>query len=188
MMKAAKILAWALVVLLLPIGSVRAQGALLRSGDQIEIRLGGVPPEEISQISGQYQVDGEGFVNMPHIGKIRAEGVTQSALQQAIESSYRSNQIYTNPTITVSVATAARFVNVGGDVRSPRRVEFTPDLTILSAINACGGFTEYADQKKVRLLRDGSVTLHNIKDVRSDPTKDVRLKPGDSIEVPQSFW
>lgn len=188
MRKTAKILTWMLAVLLLPALPVRAQGTLLRAGDQIEIRLGGVPPEEISQISGQYQVDGEGFVNMPHIGKIRAAGVTQAALQAAIEKSYRSHKIYTNPTITVSVASTARFVNVGGDVRSPRRVEYTPDLTILSAINACGGFTEYADQKKVRLLRDGTVSIHNIKEVRSDPTKDVKLKPGDSIEVPQSFW
>lgn len=187
-MKAANFLARVFIVLLISLGSIWAQGALLRSGDQIEIRLGGVPPEEIGQISGQYQIDGEGFVNMPHIGKIRAEGVTQSALQQQIENSYRSNQIYTNPTVTVSVASAARFVNVGGDVRSPRRVEYTPDLTILSAINACGGFTEYADQKKVRLLRDGSVSIHNIKEVRTDPTKDIKLKPGDSIEVPQSFW
>jgi len=188
MMKQARILVLAVVSLLAPTVCGWAEGVLLRSGDQIEIRLGGVPPEEISQISGQYQVDGEGFVNMPHIGKIRAEGITQSALQGAIENSYRSNQIYTNPTVTVSVASAARFVNVGGDVRGPRRVEFTPDLTILSAINACGGFTEYADQKKVRLLRDGSVSIHNIKDVRTDPTKDILLKPGDSIEVPQSFW
>lgn len=165
-----------------------AQDAVLRSGDILEIRLGGVPPEEISQVSAQYTVDGQGFINMPHIGKVKAAGVTQGDLQNAIEGSYRSQQIYTNPSITVSVPTTARFVNVGGDVRGPRRVEFTPDLTILAAINACGGFTDYANQAKVRLLRDGKVTIHDIREVRKDPTKDIRLKPGDSIEVPQSFW
>jgi polysaccharide export outer membrane protein len=164
------------------------QDVRLREGDQVEIRLGGVPQEEVIQVTGPYQVDGQGFVNMPHIGKIRAAGLTQAELQSAIEGTYKSQQIYTNPTITINVPAQARFVNVGGDVKVPQRVPYTPDLTVLGAINAAGGFTEYADQSKVRLLRDGEATVVNIKEVRRDPSKDVRLKPGDNIEVPQSFW
>lgn len=165
-----------------------AQDAVLRPGDQIEIRLGGVPTEEVSQVTGLYTVDGDGFINMPHIGKIRAAGATQSQLQGAIESGYKTQQIYTNPSITLAVPTSARFVDVGGDVRSPQRVAFTADLTVLGAITASGGFTEYADQSKVSLLRDGQVIMINVKEVRKDPTKDVKLKPGDKLHVPQSFW
>lgn len=165
-----------------------AQDVVLREGDQVEVRLGGVPAEEVSLVSGSFTVDGQGFINLSHIGKVRAAGLTQDQLQAAIESSYKTEQIYTNPTITVSVPTAARFVDVGGDVRSPQRVAFTPDLTLLGAITAAGGFTEYADQSKVRLLRDGSVTMLSIREVRKDPSKDIRLRPGDKIEVPQSFW
>ena len=169
-------------------GLAVAQDAVLRAGDQIEIRLGGVPAEEISQVSGQYQVDGQGFVNMPHVGKIRAANVTQSELQNAIEGAYRSQQIYTNPTITVNVPTTARFVNVGGDVKAPQRVPYTADMTLQSAIMACGGFTEYADQKKVQLIQDEKTTVHNFQDIRKNPTKDPALKPGDKVWVPQSFW
>jgi len=164
------------------------QDAVLRPGDQIEIRLGGVPSEEVSQVTGVYTVDGDGFINMPHIGKVQAAGATQSQLQGAIESSYKSQQIYTNPSITLAVPNAARFVDVGGDVRAQQRVPFTADLTVLGAITAAGGFTEYADQTKVKLLRDGKVTIINIKDVRKDPSKDLKLKPGDKIQVPQSWW
>jgi polysaccharide export outer membrane protein len=165
-----------------------AQDAVLRDGDQIEIRIGGVPSEDVSQVTGVYTVDGDGFINMPHIGKVHAVGLTQSALQALIESTYKSQDIYTNPSITLAVPNAARFVDVGGDVRSPQRVSFTADLTVLGAITAAGGFTEYADQKKVKLLSDGKVILININDVRKDPTKDIKLKPGDKIQVPQSFW
>ena len=168
--------------------AVVAQDATLREGDQVEIRLGGVPIEDIQQVSGSYQVDGQGYINLPNIGKIRASGQTQSGLQQAIENAYRSQQIYTHPTITVGVAATARFVNVGGAVKTPRRVEFTADLTVLGAINAAGGFTEYADQSKVRLMRAGSATLVNIREVRKDPSLDPVLRPGDQIEVPQGFW
>lgn len=168
--------------------STFGQDAVLRPGDQIEIRLGGVPTEEVSQVTGVYTVDGDGFINLPHIGKVRAAGATQSQLQGAIEGSYKVQQIYTNPSITLAVPNSARFVDVGGDVRSPQRVQFTADLTVLGAITASGGFTEYADQGKVSLLRDGQVIMINVKEVRKDPTKDIKLKPGDKIQVPQSFW
>lgn len=183
-MRKALLLAWLMAIT----PAIYAQDALLRPGDQIEIRLGGVPGDEIAQVSGSYPIDGNGEVNLPHIGRVRAAGLTQAQLQSAIETAYRTQQIYTNPSITVSVPTAARFVDVGGSVRAPQRVPYTPDLTVLGAITATGGFTEFADQSKVRLLRDGQVQIINVREVRKDPSRDVKLKPGDKIEVPQSFW
>ena len=147
-------IAAALFVAVIPLLSF-AEDATLRVGDQIEVRLGGVPSDEIMQVSAQYTVDGSGFVNMPHIGKVKAAGVTQEELQNAIEGTYRNQQIYTNPTITINVPNQARFVNVGGDVKSPQRVPYTADMTLQSAIMACGGFTEYANQAKVQLMQDG---------------------------------
>jgi len=182
------VFSFAILALLLMGQPMFAQDVVLREGDQVEVRLGGVPAEEVMQVSGSFTIDGQGFINLSHIGKVRASGLTQDQLQSSIESSYKTQQIYTNPSITVSVPIAARFVDVGGDVRAPQRVAYTPDLTVLGAITAAGGFTEYADQSKVRLMRDGKVITLSIRDVRKDPSKDVPLKPGDKIEVPQSFW
>jgi len=167
---------------------LQAQEVTFRPGDTMELRIGGVPSEETSLITGSYTVDGEGFINLPHVGKISAAGLTQAALQRAIEGAYRGGEIYTNPTITIAVPTVSRFVNVSGDVRQPRRVEYTQDLTVLGAISASGGFTEYADQRKVRLLRRGTVQLIDVKAVRANPALDIKLLPGDQIEVPQSWW
>jgi polysaccharide export outer membrane protein len=166
----------------------RASDAAFRSGDTLELRIGGVPAEETQLITGAYTIDGEGFINLPHIGKVRAAGLGQAQLQRAVEAAYRGGEIYTNPTITVTVPTTLRFVNVSGDVRQPRRVEYTSDLTVLGAISAAGGFTDYADQRKVRLMRGGQVRMVDIKAVRSNPSLDIILLPGDQIEVPQSFW
>jgi polysaccharide export outer membrane protein len=160
----------------------------LRIGDSMEIRLGGVPAEEINQVTGTYVVDTQGYVNMPHIGRVKAVGLTQEQLQTAIETTYRSKEIYTNPTITVSVPMQTRFVNVGGEVKLPQRVQYTGDLTVLSAINAAGGFTEYASQSRVRLLRGDKVINVDIRKVRKHPDLDISLEPGDSIEVMRSFF
>ncbi|MEO6052806.1 MAG: polysaccharide biosynthesis/export family protein [Chthoniobacterales bacterium] len=165
-----------------------AQDIRLREGDTLEIRIGGVPSEEIGQVSGTYTVDGEGNVNMPHVGRVKAAGTTQSQLQQSIEGAYKGQKIYTNPSITVQVQQSSRFVNLGGAVRSPGRIPFTADLTVTSAINAAGGFTEFANQTQIRMTRDGKTQNLSMKAIRKDPSLDLHLKPGDTLEVMQSFW
>ena len=81
----------------------------------------------------------------------------------------------------------ARFVNVGGAVRNPARVPFTEDMTLLAAINAAGGFNDFADQKRVRLLRGSEVKFATSASFARS-SKDVHLQPGDRVEVPQSFF
>jgi protein involved in polysaccharide export with SLBB domain len=82
----------------------------------------------------------------------------------------------------------SRFVNVGGSVRSPMRVPFTEDMTLLASINAAGGFNDFADQKRVRLLRGNDAKVYDVRQFRKDPSKDVKLQPGDRVEVPQAFF
>jgi polysaccharide export outer membrane protein len=79
-------------------------------------------------------------------------------------------------------------VNVGGAVRAPSRVPFTEDMTLLTAINAAGGFNDFADQRKVRVMRGSDVRVYDVRQSRRDPSKDIRLQPGDRVEVPQSFF
>ena len=82
----------------------------------------------------------------------------------------------------------ARFVNVGGAVRAPARIPFTEDMTLLTAISASGGFNDFADQKRVRLLRGSEAKIFDVRQFRKDPSLDPRLQPGDRVEVPQSFF
>jgi protein involved in polysaccharide export with SLBB domain len=168
-------------------GSAYAQ-ATLRIGDPVELKISGVPAEDQSQVNNTYSVDADGAINLPYIGKIHAEGMTPAQLSRSIEENYRSNKIYTNPNITIFMQPSARFVNVGGSVRSPSRVPFTEDMTLLTAINASGGFNDFADQRHVRLLRGSEVTVYDVRRFRKDPSQDVKLRPGDKIEVPQSFF
>jgi protein involved in polysaccharide export with SLBB domain len=169
------------------VGSAYAQ-ATLRIGDPVELKISGVPAEDQSQVNNTYSVDADGAINLPYIGKIHAEGMTPAQLSRSIEENYRSNKIYTNPNITIFMQPSARFVNVGGSVRSPSRVPFTEDMTLLTAINASGGFNDFADQRHVRLLRGSEVTVYDVRKFRKDPSQDVKLRPGDKIEVPQSFF
>ncbi len=172
---------------ILPI-SILAQDAPLRIGDTIQLRISGVPGEEVAQVSADYTVDAEGNVNLPHLGKLQAGGLSAGQLQTAIESAYKRSEIYTNPTIIISQQGSARTVNVGGEVKAPQRVAYTADLTLHKAIIAAGDFTEYSDSKKVRLLRGKEAMVVDVKRIRKDPSLDIPLKPGDDILVPQTWW
>jgi protein involved in polysaccharide export with SLBB domain len=162
--------------------------ATLRIGDPVEVKVGGVPPEDQNQVNNTYTVDSNGAVNLPYIGKVHAEGMTPAQLARSIEDNYRSNKVYTNPNVTILMQPTARFVNVGGAVRLPSRVPFTEDMTLLTAINAAGGFNDFADQRHVRLLRGSEATVYDVRKFRKDPSQDVKLRPGDRVEVPQSFF
>jgi protein involved in polysaccharide export with SLBB domain len=162
--------------------------ATLRVGDPIELKIGGVPNEEQQQVNNIYTVDTEGDISLPYINKVKAAGRTPTDLARAIEETYRAGKVYTNPNITILMQPQSRFVNVGGSVRTPMRVPFTEDMTLLAAINASGGFNDFADQKRVRLLRGSEVKIYDVRQSRRDPSKDVKLQPGDRVEVPQTFF
>ena len=162
--------------------------ATLRPGDPLEIKIGGVPNEEQVQVNNTYTIDASGSINLPYINKLKAEGLTPAQLSRSIEEAYRANKIFTNPNITILMQPMARFVNVGGSVRNPSRVPFTEDMTLLTAINAAGGFNDFADQRHVRLLRGNEAKIYDVRQFRRDPSQDVRLRPGDRIEIPQSFF
>jgi polysaccharide export outer membrane protein len=187
MMKPIIRLALFLILLLCGGVSLMAKDVALHSGDILSVRLAGVPAEEISQVSGAYTIDGSGDINIPYIGKIHAAGLKQAEVQNSIETSFKAKGIYTSPIVTVSVQ-FDRFVDVEGDVRGPQRVKYTSDLTVLGAITACGGFTDYADQTKVTITRNGSRTFVNVKKVRQNIDPDPAVEPGDKIAVPRSFW
>ena len=42
-------------------------------------------------------------------------------------------------------------------------------MTLLTAINASGGFNDFADQRHVRLLRGSQVTVYDVRQFRKDP-------------------
>src|ERR1700720_3138413 len=168
-------------LLFLGFAAIASGQATLRVGDFVDLKISGVPVEEQQQVNNIYTVDANGWINLPYINKVKAAGLTPAQLAASIEGAYRASKTYTNPTITIVMQPTTRFVNVGGAVRTPTRVPFTEDMTLLTAISAAGGFNDFADQRHVRLLRGSEVTVYDVRRFRKDPSRDVRLRPGDKI-------
>ncbi len=159
----------------------RNQSASFRSGEVFELRMSGMPPEDAVPFAQTFTIGGDGFVNIPFAGQVRAVGLTQSQLERAIEQRLVEAQIFTHPTATINVAPQARYVTIGGQVRAPQRMVWSPDLTLLSGIAAAGGPADFAGDK-IKLSRNRQVTVYSRKSLNKNPADDPRLLPGDQID------
>jgi polysaccharide export outer membrane protein len=155
---------------------------LLRAGDTMNIRLSGVPGPE----AGVYEekINDSGEISMPLVGKFKAAGLSTGELKDKIETAYR--RYYTTPNITV--LPEPRYVNMDGDIRAPGRVVYTNDMTVLTAITSCGGFTDYADKHNIKIVRNGKIIKFDAKAAQEKPELDIPLQPGDQVKVERSIW
>ncbi len=154
--------------------------AQLRPGDSLTVALQGVPDPSNHPV----QIDEQGLISLPFIGTLTAAGTTTSELAQRIRQTYIDRQFYT--ALDVSVSVTERFIYIGGEVTRPGRIIWTPDLTIAKAIQSAGGFTLYARETRVSLVRDQHAYDINVRLAQRSPAQDVLLMPGDSIQVPRS--
>src|SRR4051812_15279560 len=159
---------------------VPASTAQLRAGDSLTIALQGVPDPSTNAV----QIDEQGLISLPYIGTLSAAGLATADLSQRIRETYVSKKIYT--TVDVSVSVTERYVYVGGEVQRPGRIVWTPDLTVAKAIQSAGGFTLYAKETAVSLVREKNAYPIDVKLAQKNPAHDPRLMPGDSLQVPRS--
>jgi protein involved in polysaccharide export with SLBB domain len=161
----------------IPVATSTAQ---LRSGDSLNIALQGVPDASTNTV----QIDDQGLISLPYIGALKAAGMSTAELSQRIRETYVAKKIYT--TVDVSVSVTERYIYVGGEVQRPGRIVWTPDLTAAKAIQSAGGFTLYAKETAVNLVRDNAAYPIDVKLAQRNPAQDPRLVPGDSLQVARS--
>jgi polysaccharide biosynthesis/export protein VpsN len=159
-----------------------ASASQLRPGDNLTVAIIGVPDPTTNNV----QIDEQGFISLPFIGTVKASDETAAGLTQRIRSAYVTQKIYTSVDISVSVT--ERYVYVGGEVQKPGRIVWTPDLTASKAIQAAGGFTLYAKEDKVGVVRSQVLYELDIKLAQRNPSQDPKLEPGDSVQVSRSAF
>lgn len=130
------------------------------------------------------RVSEDGTISLPLIGYVTAVGKTAAELQRDIHDRYVPHYF---PELNVTVRGEALFFYVDGEVVQRGPKEYPGEMTIVKAISAAGGFTDFANQKKVRLTRGNHTEVVNVKKAISDPRYDVPVLPGDKIHVPRKI-
>jgi polysaccharide export outer membrane protein len=137
-------------------------------------------------ISKVVPVRNDGKISLPLLDDIHAAGKTPLELKQYITE--RLKEFIDDPIVTVIVSEQNNFkVYVSGQVRTPGMHRLRSKGTLLQVIPLSGGFTEWANEKKIVLIRtsDGKEEkkIINYKKLL-DTGSDFELRPGDVIVVP----
>ena len=158
----------------------------MRVGDRIRVILYDIPtpPPAIEQV-----IPENGVLSLHMNVEYKFAGKKRADAEKEIAKIYTDDRgIYRK--ITVVIEKQATFISIGGEVRNPSSIIHRGDLTVLSAIDAAGGFTEFARRTGVIVTRGSNkrqVTV-NAKKAIVDPKLNLPLYPGDSVYVPRNIW
>jgi polysaccharide export outer membrane protein len=131
----------------------------------------------------------DGNISLPLIHEIKAAGLTPIQLKEALTGRFK--EFIESPNVSVTVTEANSFkVFVSGQVRTPGVYRLRSETSLVQIIVMAGGFTEWANQKKIIIIRkengkERRVTVNYKKIVDGDdPAANIILKSGDTIIVP----
>jgi polysaccharide biosynthesis/export protein len=141
------------------------------------------------ELTRTLQVRPDGKISMPLLGDVQAAGLTPGQLAQSV--SEKLKKYLTAPQVTVILTQInSQRVYVIGEVTRPGAYPVLPGMTILQAISSAGGLTQFANGKKIFLMRDENhaQTKHpfSYKDVLDGrkAEENLAVKAGDTIVVP----
>ena len=140
-------------------------------------------------VSRAVPVRPDGRISLPLINDVQAAGLTPQQLAASVTEKLR--KYLNDPQVTVIVtAMNSQRVFVVGEVLRAGAFPLLPGMTVLQALSSAGGFTTFADVKKIHVVRlhDGkhAELPFNYREVLKgdNPEQNIRLEPGDTIVVP----
>jgi exopolysaccharide production protein ExoF len=149
-----------LLVLAVALAAVPAQAEEYRLGTMDKLRIKVVEWQtaegavrDWSMISGDYTVGPSGNISLPFVGEMPADGKTTSEIADAISEQLQQRfGLLDRPDASVELA-EFRPVFISGDVQTPGKYPYAPDLTVLKAVSLAGGVRRAADAG-LRVERD----------------------------------
>jgi len=132
-------------------------------------------------LSGEYNVDSQGNVNLPLIGNVLLKNKTIKQAEKIIATEYGSGYLL-NPTVSVETATVKPFF-VMGEVNDPGSYVYKNNLNVINAIATAGGYTYRANKRKIYIKRHGKDGMEKVRVNETD-----NVLPGDVIIIKERFF
>lgn len=139
-------------------------------------------------LSGPLVVRPDGMISMPLLGDVPASGSTPPRLSSLIAT--RLTKYFRDPDVSVELTQInSKKVYLLGEVQKPGPVDMTSGMTLLQAIASAGGPTQYANTRKIYVLRSEGgaqqkIAMHYKDALKGSMNANVVLQAGDTIVVP----
>ncbi|MFA5988677.1 MAG: XrtA/PEP-CTERM system exopolysaccharide export protein [Sphingomonas sp.] len=150
------------------------------------------------ELSAKVQVRPDGRITTPLISDMPAVGKTPAML--ADDMKLALSEYIKDPIVSVIVenfsGTFSQQVRIVGATEKPASIPFRANMTLLDAMIAVGGLSEFAAGNRARLVRydraSGKQTEYKVRLAsllkNGDSSANVRLQPGDVIIIPESAF
>lgn len=141
------------------------------------------------EISRTVPVRRDGKISLPLLNDLQAAGLTPTQLGAEIVERLRATIVHPQVTVIVAQMSSLR-IYILGQVTRGGAYPLAPEMTVMQALSVAGGFTPYANVKKIHVIRNENGTEKmfplNYKEVSSGrkTEQNIHLKSGDTIVVP----
>ena len=141
------------------------------------------------EVSRRVPVRPDGNISLPLINDVKAAGTTPNQLAQRISEALKKHLTEAEVTVVVEQVNSRKFY-VMGEVVKPGAYPLVETTTVLQALSAAGGFREFANTKKIQILKGGGpapkrrLPFDYNAVIKGKDQQNVLLEPGDTILVP----
>ena len=149
---------------------------ILGPSDRVRLKVYGE-----QDISGEYEIDTNGYISVPLAGRVKAAGSNTRQLERAVAAAL-SRGLLKDPRVNAEVATYRPFF-ILGEVKKAGEYPYKSGLTVLDAVASAGGYTYRANEGKVVIRRAGS----NVEETIALDAP-VPVYPGDNIRIPERYF
>jgi polysaccharide biosynthesis/export protein len=141
-------------------------------------------------MSAEVVVRPDGKISLPLVNDLQAGGLTPAQLRDAIEAIAKRYVAEPNVTIVVKQINSRKLF-ITGQVEKPGPYPMTGRTTVLQLISMAGGLREFADGKKIVIMRSDpngvqrgySFNYRQVSDGKN-LAQNIELQPGDTVVVP----
>lgn len=170
----------------IPADNKRAQEILseyvIQPGDSLLIDI-----MENTNTSRTVPVRPDGKISLPQLNDIQTAGLTALQLRENLIKEYKRFYNVVEVTVTVTGITGYK-INIIGNVNQSGQIILHDKTTFLEAISLAGGLGEWANLRKIYIMRkvDGEQKKIkvNYKNILQGKEEDIWILPGDMIVVP----
>ena len=159
-------------------------GYVLGPDDSVQVQVYGQPDAGITT-----RIKADGTIVMPLIGSVKATGLTNTGLADAISKKFISGGYFKAPVVNVEIGGfVSRTVKVAGKVTSPGIYPLDRNYRVLEVLLKAGWVRDAganyvylrrgSDNKEIRLDTEALV--------RGSPDKDPLLQPNDTLYIPEA--
>ena len=165
---------------------------LIKPGDKVNIKI--FPDDQYIR-GGQFEVTPEGNVTLPLIGKVTIAGKTINQASEDLSKIIDKDYIISPEVVIEILGYKLETFVILGQVQKPGTFNMPSgpqNFTFLQAVSMAGGFSQVANIKKVKIIRqiDGQrkIIRINAESIIGGESEDIKIEPGDVIHVSESLF